>query len=335
MTNWLWQEELGLEEPQGQLALEFDDAADQPSRRKQTEAKRSIHYMLEAALRYGKVGGYVDLLDHVAALAQYKPYNALLVLLQLPAATYVLPAHKWGERFGRVIRPNEQPLVLLQQGGPVMFLFDVSQTEETPGSRPLPKVFENPFAMKDVQGAEKALSWVIENAKSDGVRISDARHGLPAAGCIWPSNQGVPQGALTKGRKYVPVPIRYEALLNRSHSPTERLATIAHELGHLYCGHVGTHDDDLWPDRSRGLAEEQRELEAESVARLVFKRLHPDVQLPHFLEQYFTTVPELPPSDLERVLTAAGRIIDMAQGLAPRRPKLKSRREQDRRIKPT
>ena len=57
------------------------------------EAKRSIHYMVDAALKYGKVRGLDDLLDSVAAFRQYKPYNALLVLPQIPAATYVLPAH--------------------------------------------------------------------------------------------------------------------------------------------------------------------------------------------------------------------------------------------------
>lgn len=90
---------------------------------RKNEAKRSIRYMAEMALRYGKVTGLADLLDRVAAFHQYSPYNALLVLLQRPAASYVLPSHAWGERYGRVIRPNEQPLVMLQPQGPVMFLW--------------------------------------------------------------------------------------------------------------------------------------------------------------------------------------------------------------------
>ena len=320
MSTPLWQEPLeGLALP-GQLTISIDaerPASDEP----RNEAKRSIDFMLEAALQFGKVGGYTQLLDQVAALSQYKPYNALLVLLQRPAATYVLPAHKWGEKYRRVIRPNEQPLVLLQMGGPVMFLFDVSQTEETEESLPLPHVFKNPFAMEDAHGAEIGLHWIIENAKADGVRVSDSGHGLPSAGCIWPSSQGIQQLTLGKGKKSHPVQVRYETLLNRAHSPVERLATLAHELGHLYCGHVGTHDKALWPDRSRHLDHAQQELEAESVARLAFKRLYPGVDLPPYLDQFFDQVPNVPASDFERVLTAAGRVIETAQGFAPRRPK--------------
>lgn len=37
----------------------------------------------------------------------------------------------------------------------------------------------------------------------------------------------------------VKVPIRYETEVNRDLTPTERYATLAHELGHLYCGRAG------------------------------------------------------------------------------------------------
>src|SRR3954453_20774642 len=88
------------------------------------EGKRSIRYITQAVLQFGKVSGLADLLDRVASLCattRYSPYNALLILLQRPAATYVLPAHRWQERYGQVVRPGEQPIVLLQPGGPVMF----------------------------------------------------------------------------------------------------------------------------------------------------------------------------------------------------------------------
>lgn len=292
-----------------------------------SDAKRSIHYLLEAAMQYGNIGGLVDLLRHVAALHQYKPYNAMLVLLQRPAATFVLPAHRWEERYGRVIRPGEQPLVMLQPRGPVMFLFDVSQTEAGPRARALPPRLLNPYAMNDAPGAEIELQWVIENAKADGVRVTGARYGLPAAGCIRTACAG-PQLVLERRRPeevYREVRVRYDVLLNQTYSPTERLATLAHELGHLYCGHLGGHDAELWPEpfwRDRaGMTHELRELEAESVALLVFERLHPNIPLPPHLEQYVQEVPDLAPASVETVLTAAGRVLEMSAGLAPRRLK--------------
>ena len=56
------------------------------------------------------------------------------------------------------------------------------------------------------------------------------------------------------------------------HDDTSRYATLVHELGHLYCGHLGTPHDRWWPDR-RGLTQQVEEFEAESVAYLVCHRV--------------------------------------------------------------
>ena len=48
------------------------------------------------------------------------------------------------------------------------------------------------------------------------------------------------------------VPVRFEVLLNRSYSATEQLATLAHELGHIYCGHLGAQTSDVWLGKKFG-----------------------------------------------------------------------------------
>ncbi|WP_034721658.1 hypothetical protein, partial [Intrasporangium chromatireducens] len=80
----LWQLELdGIE---GQLSLTPDEApTSPPPANGAKEAKRSLAYLLKTALEFGRMGGYVDLLDRVAAFPRYSPYNALLVMLQRPA----------------------------------------------------------------------------------------------------------------------------------------------------------------------------------------------------------------------------------------------------------
>lgn len=290
------------------------------------DAKRSIRYMAGMALRYGKVQGLTDLLDRVAAFDQYSPYNALLVLLQRPGARYVLPSHAWGEKHGRVIRPNEQPLVMLQPQGPVMFLFDVSQTEEGAATLPLPDYVQNPFRMRDTTGVDVALGNLIDIAKLDGVRVLDAGLGVGFAGCAQRSEARVEQ--LTRAPKVrdgmVAVPVRFDVLVNRSYSPTEQLATLAHELGHIFCGHLGEQVSDVWPGATfwkdrRHLTTEWAELEAHSVARVVFLRLDPTNTLPNHLGQYFDREPILDDVDLEPILTAAGRILEMAEGIRRRR----------------
>ena len=316
---------------EAQDALPFPTTTVSPTprdKRPSNDAKRSIRYMAEVALRYGKVGGLTELLDRVASFEQYKPFQALLVLLQRPAATYVLPAHHWEERLGWVVRPQEQPLVLLQPQGPVMFMFDVSQVEPGPHAKSLPAFLRNPYAMKDLDEGATALHHVVANAKLDGVRVSDAGLGLGFAGCARRAATGATQ--TTRGLKLadppLEVPVRFEVLVNRSYNATEQLATLAHELGHIYCGHLGEQKSDVWPGQSfwkdrQVLPRDMQELEAESVARVVFKRLAPDVELPEHLSQYFDREPELDGVDLEPILTSAGRVLEMTQGFKPRRPR--------------
>ena len=58
----------------------------------------------------------------------------------------------------------------------------------------------------------------------------------------------------------------------------ERFVTIAHELGHIFCGHLGActygggkHEESGWPDR-RSIGRHEKEVEAEATAYLVASR---------------------------------------------------------------
>lgn len=289
-----------------------------------SEAKRSIDYVVDAVLEFSKVGGLNELLDRIAALClmtKYKPYNCLLMLLQRPGATVVMPAHKWEERYGYVVRPGEQPMVLLQRGGPVMFLLDRAQVEPGRAARPLPPWMGNPYGMTDLTDASTAVHWLTDNARYDGVRVADAPLGLPFAGCVKPSKSGASARVLVRKRPEHVHEMRkvcFDVELNSAYRTSEKLATLAHELGHVYCGHLGKGLDDHWDDRSR-LTEEQEEHEAESVARVVFATLAPGTPLPDHLSQYFgREEPALGGLSLETVLKAAGRVLDIAHDWHPR-----------------
>ena len=301
-----------------------------------SEGKRSIRYMTQVVVEFGKVTGLDDLLARVSWLClvtDYSPYNSLLILLQRPGASCVLPAHHWLDRFGHVVRPGEQPLVLLQPGGPLMFLLDASQVEPGPGALPLPQALGNPYAMGDLTGADEMLHWIVENAKFDGVRVSPAPLGQGFAGCVRHSGTGAAQGVIVRKRpkeQIERIPVRYDVELNRNYSSTEQLATLAHELGHVYCGHLGAGPPERWKGHEYK-DDLQREHEAESVARVVFRALAPGVELPDHLGQYFAREPQLADVDLEAVLKAAGRILDIARKWNPRwksGPKDDSRRRE-------
>ena len=289
------------------------DVGDETRERAQRQAgvKGSVSRMVDLALERGYAADVGDLLDQAASLRQHRLFNALLACLQRPHADYLLQSHEWEDQWRRRVRPNEHPIVLMVPFQPVGFYFDVSQTEETAQSRQLPAIFENPYRMEFMQDAPIAVAALRSRVLGDGVRVSQAPMGHRSAGHIARARGGTHEVPVRSHRKVVieKRAVRFEVTLNSTSSDTERLATLAHEIGHLYCGHLGAAASDWWPDRS-DLDERQCEFEAESAARLVFRRIAPDTELPDHLTQYFDLNEQLPDMGWPRVVSAADRMID-------------------------
>jgi IrrE N-terminal-like domain len=245
----------------------------------------------------------------------------MLIHTQMPGAKYVAPPDRWLKKYRRRIKTGARPLVILQPMGPVMFVFDVSDTEPLDGARPLPAEVEEPFAVRGgTVGKELALT--IDNGKRDGVNIIESEAGSQRAGSIQEVSSGRSLKVLKKVKpkmQYVRVPLQYELLLNAKHSPTIKYATLAHELGHLYCGHVGTPNVNWWPER-RALNSNVCEFEAESVCYLVCSRLGIDNPSDEYLSGYMDQHQETPPISLDCVMKAAGLIEHMGrERLKPRK----------------
>ena len=217
-------------------------------------------------------------------------------------------------------------MVILQPRGPVMFVFDVSDTEPTENAIPLPHEVQNPFDVRKGR-IGKELETVIESAKRDGIRITNASAGSQAAGSIRPVAPGVRslvkfRVGLDKSRKpvFIDLPVRYDLVVNKNHNREVQFVTIVHELAHLYCGHLGTPDKKWWPDRN-GLSLNTREFEAESVAYLVCSRANIDNPSEKYLSGYVAKEDQAPPISLECVMKAAGLIETMSRhSMKPRKP---------------
>src|SRR5205085_6380018 len=119
------------------------------------------------ARQYRTSKAYLRLLTFMVRFRSYAPFNALLLNIQRPGARFVAPAGRWLRDYRRRIVPGANPLVILQTMGPVMFLFDVSDTAAEEGAPPLPTEIDRPFAVRGQIGRE--LERTIENAKRDGV----------------------------------------------------------------------------------------------------------------------------------------------------------------------
>lgn len=263
---------------------------------------------------------YAQLLRFTARFRQYSPYNALLIHAQMPGATYVAPPSRWLAEYGRLIKPGARPIVALRPRGPVFFVFDVKDTEPGPNAKTLPESVLSPFAARG-RPVDAQLCLVTANSRRDGVRVSIREEGSQSAGSIRLAasdaqfltfDYGVRKPRRTR------VPLRYELLVNRGLATESRFATVAHELAHLYCGHLGTTDDRWWPDR-RNVPSDATELEAESVAYLVCRRFGVDSASAAYLAGYLRDNKQLPEISLERVMVAAGLIERMSTRAMPPR----------------
>lgn len=287
------------------------------------DAKQSIDDLVRDARRYRSSDDYVELLEFAGRFRQHAPFNSLLIHAQRPGAAYVAPAHVWADVFDRRVTPGQQPIVILRPFAPVVFVYDVGQTEPLEHTSMLPFGAE-PFAMPPIAGVEAALDNSIRHAKPDGVRVHWAAAGSHAAGCIRATSVGGSQEVEVTRRppSRERVPVLYDVEVNGDFSPTERYATLAHELAHLYCGHIGTPNPDWWPDR-RHLDERVREFEAESAAYIACLRLDDSARMPPHLAQYLHDDEPVPEAmSLDRVMVAAGRLVDMcADRIEPRREK--------------
>jgi hypothetical protein len=289
------------------------------------EAKKALDELFNATFAHRNSKDFYEFMRFIRRFRFYSPYNALLIHLQRPGAKFVAAANRWQKDFGRRVKPNANPIVILQPWGPVMFVFDVSDTEPGPDDKPLPVEVEKPFEVRGGYVGPK-LKKTIENAKRDGIRIYGQRMGSQAAGSIQPvSNKWRQQLTFKYGRDrqgnpvYHEIPVRYELLYNEVFSPESCYATIVHELGHLYCGHMGTPDKKWWPDR-RGLSHEVSEFEAESVSYLVCTRLGVDTPAEAYLANYVETRDKVPSISLECVMKATGLVENMGrERLKPRK----------------
>lgn len=317
----------GSTNPDDPQANAFEGAGDPPAfQRSRDQTKRALDELFESARSYRGSADFSKLLEFVVRFRWYSPFNALLVHLQMTGARFVAPPSRWLREFGRRIIPGERPLVILQPRGPVMFVFDVSQTEPLDEAANLvPKQVLDPFAAGEVDITAR-LARTIENCARDGTAVRYIEMGSQASGQI---QQVLAGGFLSFLEKVGPPPVyrriahTFDVQLNKRHKPATCYATLVHELAHLYCGHLGTPNPKWWPDR-RGLAHDAEEFEAESVSYLVCRRSGIDTPSANYLSSFFSAHTDIPEISLDRVMAAAGLIESMGENRLPPRPAKRS-----------
>lgn len=221
----------------------------------------AIDQLFAQALETQGLGAFDEFLGFMKRFNNLSVYNAMLVRVQRPGAAAVGSRRQWAGH-GRHVRPDAVPIVVLQPFGPVRFLFEIGDTDgrEVPGERMSTLFAEGRVPEKQYkQTREAAAKYCIEVVETDS-------YGALLAGTATAIKQ-LPEALKPKTKESA----RYRIRLNARHDLPTRFATLAHELGHVYCGHLGGDPKGRWPAR-QSLTHAQRELEAEAVAWLVCQR---------------------------------------------------------------
>lgn len=238
---------------------------------REKEFKENIDELqfLVKSYRYSKE--FQKLLDFVGHFNYLAPYNAMLVQMQKPGATFVFNGKKWQE-YGRRPKINGQKLIILKPFGPVQCVFDYSDTEEIPNAchvfneSDLMKLWDENLKQTKGEIADETWDRFVKNLPIYGIYLDET---LKAAntygGYIMPYEEK--QLVITVNKDSTKVNSRFIISVNKNQERVVKFHTICHELGHLFCNHQFYTDS-----KRRKLSIKEREFEAETVAWLVCKR---------------------------------------------------------------
>lgn len=262
---------------------------DQLSLLNEDGARSLLDRLITESRLYKTSKDYKELLDFVIRLRHIAPFNAMLLQIQKPGLQYAMSARDWREKFGRFPKEGTRPLVIMWPFGPVAFVYDVVDTDGTE----LPRDVYAFTATGNVdQGALNRYRGLLARKRISWVEIDQ---GDAHAGLVRVVSRSEETGN------------SYQVNINKNHTLPTQFTTLAHELGHMFLGHLGSDKKLKIKDRSHKSADAM-EIEAESVAHLVCSRVGIEPQSLNYLSGFVSNEQEIKDLDIYAILVAAGAV---------------------------
>jgi hypothetical protein len=274
----------------------------------QADVLAALDELFGAIDKYRTTEGFRELLAFLRKMPAVGPYNALLLHIQRPGASYVATLRGWAQ-LDRTVRRDANPLVTLRPFGPVEFVYDIADTTG-------PDLHEDLSEPLRATGRldPAALARTREHAERDGIAVCDSDLGRALAGRV--SGQ-LPGREVVKLRNGEPALLVVD--LAKRLSTEGKFATLVHELAHIYCGHLVAPSGAWWPCRKVDYT--CKEFEAEAVAWIVCARQGIDPGSYRYLEGFLKPDARLPDVSLNQIMVAANHI----ERLTTERPSNKHR----------
>jgi hypothetical protein len=226
----------------------------------------------------------------------------MLLHIQKPGLQVAASENDWAGLFNRKVKDGARPLLILWPFAPVVLVYDVADTE----GAPLPEDVLSPFRAKGPMTQER-MNGFASRLFSHGIDMGVVDYGSGLAGQI----HGLEVDRASQDRRKKPA---YRIRINKNHDANTQFATLAHELAHLYLGHLGPDKYLRVLPRPRP-GPEHRELEAESVSYIVCKRSGVKSAAEAYLSGHLESHTGIEDIDVFSILKAAGAIEAML-GLA-------------------
>lgn len=285
------------------------------------ETKSKFDSLFSEVKAYRKSAHFQELLDFCAHFKTLAPYNAMLVRLQMPHAHFVLTPRDW-RKYHRKIRAYARPLLILVPFGPVDFVYEIQDTY-TPKNEPhklseyeIIEDVEKPFRV-DGRTHPHMLNRLITFMELHGIAydpnmIAGVNYGAEIVPLDKEDEPRILSIPINK-TNFVDVKAKYLIRTNsKADDDGQKIASIAHELGHLFCYHLPAPQGwgNAWDVRNLNKVGE--EFEAEAVARMVCDRLGIINRSEQYLGPYLAQNNEIPPHiSIENICLAANRILTM------------------------
>ena len=260
--------------------------------------KFTIDDLLHRSWVYKNSEAFFKFFNFIASFHHYSRYNTMLVYLQNEAVTFFGGKSFWRKRFGRGVKKDARPYIILAPMGPVMLVYDVMDTEgkESPEEFLHNGFGRNPF---DVKGKlpKEMFDRAVEIAMSLGIKITFHETSILKGGHITTILKGDP-----------------EIVISTNGTIEMKFSTLIHELAHLFLGHTG-HSKLIKENEKkeikilqRQLSRSAEELEAETVSFLLSKKLGLETNAAEYIAAYIRNENDLIELSYESVIKAADRI---------------------------